>query len=438
MRYVVFRTPGPFDMGALDFFGMSAKPNAKSPIGFFGTGLKISIGVLMRNNIPFEIYSGNNHYKFYTKKTDFRDKQFDTVRYRKTDMWAKLGARSYHDLPFTTEIGKNWELWQAFRELYANTLDENGHMVIHDDIEWLKKGQDIDQQNFTYMVVDSVDFAKIAENVSSIFLPDHMTKTDVDVAANGVRKGVLYKDSELIIYDQPNEHIYYRGMRAYDLNNRYGVKRSLFTYNYTGTLELTEDRTIKYLFYVQDKIRTAIMSTSYRPLIERCIKAPKDSLEATIDFGTYYNQPSPIFNEVIRYTPPIYLTSGASAYKSKDEEISKAKAKDKSPTIEESTWTTLLETLSEAEKECTQIEEHYSSHLESSDTLKIVIHHLEKKFNRQLTHKKEYEELMQMYSIEMSTSVPAAEHIQAVNLFPSSTTAFTHGTIVNDEEEIPF
>src|SRR5882724_11960473 len=110
---IVFQNPGLIDLDAALVMGVNAKLG-ESPIGFFGTGLKYAMATLLRNNCRFRIFRGVEEFQITTQKLSFRDKNFDLV-------WlngSKLG--------FTTDLGRNWKPWQAYRELYSNAKDEGG------------------------------------------------------------------------------------------------------------------------------------------------------------------------------------------------------------------------------------------------------------------------------------------------------------------------
>jgi hypothetical protein len=94
-RFVVFRNRGLIDVRAITTFGVSAKdPCNSNPIGYFGTGLKYAIAVLLRNDIPITIHSGLDTYAFEARRDVIRSKTFDMVY--------------MNDSPigFTTDLGK--------------------------------------------------------------------------------------------------------------------------------------------------------------------------------------------------------------------------------------------------------------------------------------------------------------------------------------------
>ena len=54
---VVFENTGEIDILSISSFGVSVK-EGDSPIGFFGTGLKYAIAVLLRHNQKITAYCG--------------------------------------------------------------------------------------------------------------------------------------------------------------------------------------------------------------------------------------------------------------------------------------------------------------------------------------------------------------------------------------------
>ena len=115
MNTVYFDTPGLLDMRAVTTFGLSVKEN-ENPIGYFGTGLKYAIAILLRNGADLTISnSSGDVYSFSVNKDTFRNVEFNAL--------AMHSSMRDVELPFTTELGKNWKMWMAFREMYCNTQD---------------------------------------------------------------------------------------------------------------------------------------------------------------------------------------------------------------------------------------------------------------------------------------------------------------------------
>lgn len=269
---ILFKTPGQLDIRAITTFGVNAKPKTVSPIGYFGTGLKYAVAVLVRENCPLTIFIGSKKYTFYKIKDTFRDKQFDFIVMRE----HSFGFSTNYKLPFTTELGKNWKLWQAFRELYSNTIDEDG--VVETYYGELSARRD---KHYTQIMVDGEAFLTEYNERDKNFLPD------------GLRTEGKYGDVQVIC--RPSEHIYYRGMRVMDLR-----EPSVVTYNITGSLELTEDRTAKDRFYVDWFIKNAIAKNDNVKVLHEILSAGEKTYESTINFKDITAAPSDIFTYVVK------------------------------------------------------------------------------------------------------------------------------------------
>lgn len=113
MAYVIFENPGEIDPLMIQTFGVSVK-ETDHPIGFFGTGLKYALAILLRTGHKVILQSGLNQHEFAVSERTIRGTPFRLV----TMDDAPLG--------FTDQLGKTWEVWMAYRELYCNTKDENG------------------------------------------------------------------------------------------------------------------------------------------------------------------------------------------------------------------------------------------------------------------------------------------------------------------------
>lgn len=283
MMYTVFTTQGLIPIEAFTHFGVNAKPNTKNPIGYFGTGLKYAIAVLVRHNIPVTLWIGRHKYVFTASEEDFRGKEFTfiTLKRAKGTFFTKTA------LPFTTELGKGWSLWQAFRELYANTLDEGG------TCSWADYSDNIIQEiapnpHETLIVVESDEFAQIAQEKDKYFLPQ----------GEKVWKG----GKTVEIFPKQSDAIYYRTMRAYELPKEYS--RSMYTYNMIYGQELTEDRTFKNLWWVLHQIAQFVVESDDEEFIRNILRASKDTLEGHLDFDSLDTIPSETFQRVFRSLKP--------------------------------------------------------------------------------------------------------------------------------------
>lgn len=190
-------------------FGASVK-ESDSPIGMFGTGLKYAIAVILRYDQEITIYSGTQKHHFTKQKHSIRGKEFDVV------------YRNGEKLDFTTELGKNWELWAAYRELYCNALDEEDGQAE----EYLGEGgEPYISDNITGILVRGKEFLDIHNRRNEYFLFD--------------RTPLTYCPEMVEIYWGKIKKLYFRGVQV---SSNFGS--CCYTYNILANIELTEDNTI--------------------------------------------------------------------------------------------------------------------------------------------------------------------------------------------------
>lgn len=243
--FVIFSNPGVIDPRAIKTFGISAKLG-QNPIGYFGTGLKYSIAILMRMGCEVEMQAGEDVFIFGKKPISQRGKDFEIV------------TMNDEELPFTTELGKNWGGWQAFRELYCNALDESG------DVSLESKKPKPDPKSTRFIVRGSM--------IESAYAERHEIVLNLD-------KKLLLQDGPVKIYDRPSDYLYYRGVRVLKLD-----QPSIFTYNVIADQALTEDRTLVHDQYVTALLPCAISEMSSRKAIRKALLAPRDNLEGRLSY----------------------------------------------------------------------------------------------------------------------------------------------------------
>lgn len=271
MTLVIHRTPGEIDLQAFTVMGLSAKPSSTNPIGMFGTGLKYAIAVLVRNGAKPVVWIGKDKYVFSVKKGKFRDREFDKIRMRiEKEGWPKP---RYQDLPFTTDYGRFWQLWMAYRELHSNTLDEGGSTFDMPD------GSDVvGTKGMTTIVIDHTEYFAAHALAHETFLPG----------------AVRQKVGTVQVMDGENTRLFWRGLRVSDL-----TKRTVRTWNFLCALELTEDRTLKYEHMARYHLTKWIAEQCQdEQLIEDVITADVDHWEHRLDFKGWAGKPTELFVRV--------------------------------------------------------------------------------------------------------------------------------------------
>lgn len=250
MSYVVFENQGEIDPRLITTFGVSVKETA-NPIGFFGTGLKYAIAILLRENCKLWLVSGQQRFEFTKEKRIIRGKEFEQC------------LMQGQELPFTTHLGANWQLWQALRELYCNCLDEKGHTYVNE------RAFPEPSPGRMYFVVESKEFLDVYFKRDAIVLgeyPEAMKLTPLD--------------SDVTTYSIASSSLYYRGIRVKDWE-----LHALYTYNVLAECTLTEDRTIKFDWMVLPLVYKAIARATNKSFIRMVLTAPENAMESKFDFN---------------------------------------------------------------------------------------------------------------------------------------------------------
>lgn len=244
-KYVVFRNPGEIDPRLIATFGANVK-ESNNPIGFFGTGLKYAISILLRNHCSIMIQSGMNQYTFRTQTENIRGKDFAMVY---------MGTKP---MGFTLELGKNWAFWTAYRELYSNCADEKGEVAVVDQPPAMRPG-------VTSVVVGGQAFLDVHEDRSTFFLQGEP----------------LLKPSYLSIFPGKSNSIYYRGIKIGDTPSG---KPTLYSYNFRVGLTLTEDRTYRTPWEVSTYLAAGLSTLTDKNVIKRIITCGPEYHEWDIDW----------------------------------------------------------------------------------------------------------------------------------------------------------
>jgi hypothetical protein len=259
---IVFENAGEIDVLAISTFGVSAK-EGDSPIGFFGTGLKYAIAVLLREGVSITIYSGRDVIEFDVLADNMRGKKFDFVR-------MSVDGGNPQPIGFTTELGKQWEMWMAYREIACNCKDENGRTYRANDWPAPETGK-------TKIIVKGASFEEVHAKSHFYILEDQPQFTIDDIE----------------VRSRPGTGFYYRGVRVHEFG-----QSGLFTYNDLSTVELTEDRTVKDQYVPAYHVARAILQSSDRLFLRQVLIADENTFEGHLDFHGWGVSPSAEFLSV--------------------------------------------------------------------------------------------------------------------------------------------
>ncbi len=258
---ISFHNPGLIDPRCITTIGVSVK-EGDNPIGFFGTGLKYAIAIILRNGGTISVWRGLEELRFDVVEANIRGKAFNIV--------TMNGA----DLGFTTDLGKHWEMWQAFRELHCNAKDEDG-ITKAERIE-PSEGSTVVHVESTAMLECYCNRAKYLLETSPILDGPH----------------VAY-------HPGPGAGIFYRSI----LIGRISQKPHMFTPNIIEQTKLTEDRTIASQWDVQAAIARSILGCKDADFLERFLTAPEGYAESELDVDWPY-EPSDVFMATVRKLLP--------------------------------------------------------------------------------------------------------------------------------------
>jgi hypothetical protein len=283
-----FINPGLVEIRGLTTFGVHVKKK-ENPIGTFGTGFKYGTGIVLRLGGSVVVYRGLDKYEFFSRAEDIRGKEFQMVYLRFPD-----GREE--PVGMTTEVGKNWEPWMAYREFRCNAADENGFttQIAQEPVH-----------NQTTIVVDCLDIDLAHQNREKYFLegsPIHSME-EVELYASDVPEGGFLTENE----PATSQMIFLKGVRVGQW-----IKSALYKYNFTGAIMLTEDRVLSSYHYVDSALRRSYAMCTDEDLLRRILTTPTIYVEGMIDFS-YCSAASEQFlnvaEEVIKQKPMNYNIS---------------------------------------------------------------------------------------------------------------------------------
>lgn len=256
---IIFSNPGEIDIEAVTVLGASIKAPGGSPIGEFGTGLKYSIAVLLREKLSIEIWSGLKRYSFASRTKYIRGEPFELI-----DLIEDSGER--RQLGFTTSYGKNWTLEHVYRELWSNAKDENGKGEFYADGPIPAP---FGNEGMTYVVIRGKAFEET-----------HALRHHFLLSSSRVK---IAEGPGLEVYAGSSPVVFYRGIAAHKFRHP-----SIFTYNITDRAQLTEDRTLSGGEYHLDlRVKSWLQKTASQELCFDALTASEGTYEQTLSFSSY-------------------------------------------------------------------------------------------------------------------------------------------------------
>lgn len=253
---LVFATPGHLEELAFQSFGLSSKDETQ--IGRFGTGLKYAIAIILRLGGKISIKApGRSTLVFTSREEEFRGKPVHFV------------YANEMRLPFTTDLGKDWLPWMAYRELLSNTIDEGGEVLF---------GNVQEDDARTHIEVQCREIYAAYFESDKYFIPAEDTPLEV---AEGME-----------VYAGASSAIFYKGIRIYEAPFELS-----FRYNLTAPVTLSEDRTAANSTVLLYQIGNHILELENEEILTKALH--RKAGESNLSYSEYFS-PSAAFMGVTR------------------------------------------------------------------------------------------------------------------------------------------
>jgi len=237
-QFLQIQSKGIIDNKAMTLIGASTKTKDDSKIGQFGSGLNYSIASLVRQDIPFLIFKGNEEIKIGTKPVDFKDETFNVILIdgKETSFTDTMGAKDW--------VGA----FPFIREIYANALDEDENATIKlvENIE-MKDGYT------TFIIEATEEVTEVINNFSSYFCKDETSLFKDE------KKGSIHPKTESVV-------VFRHGIQAYKNSNL----QSIFNYD-LNEVGVNESRVIKDQYEMRRAVGYLLESMTDKRLIQRWI-----------------------------------------------------------------------------------------------------------------------------------------------------------------------
>jgi len=252
MKYLKIANTGLMQVEALTLMGASTK-DGKTTIGEFGSGNKYALAYFLRNGYEVLIFIGHEQVRISTEERTFRCQTFNVILINEKET------------SLTAEMGKDWELWQAIREIYCNAVDEGKSFFgIVDEV--------------THEETETVFYISLSAELEQLFfnINDYIALT----------KEVLFENHLGKIYRKHGAKagIYRRGIKVFDTQDE-----SIFDYDFPN-IEINESRVVKYSWEVGEKMWQLLFSCDNKNIIREVLQNVKDTkyIENQIDNNFCY------------------------------------------------------------------------------------------------------------------------------------------------------
>ena len=273
MNYLKIQSKGEIETEAFTLIGASSKRNDKTKIGYFGSGLKYSIASLIRNEIDFKIFKGENLVLFDKVEKNFRN-----------DTYHAISVNGQETSLTTTMGGKDWDLpFAPIREIYSNAIDE-------DEYASLVKSNEVKGQKGMTTI-----FIEYNENVQHFF-------ENFNYYFCNRNPNVLHTNSSATAYPKTPEgdlRLFRKGILCYHDEKT----KALFSYN-SENFEINESRVLSNTYSALTEVSNFWKKCTNEGLIKQLINGLENAnsgyYEHGLSFGTWQSEFSTAWFEVFK------------------------------------------------------------------------------------------------------------------------------------------
>ena len=262
--YLNIKCNSEIQIEALTLVGASTKRFDDSKIGQFGTGNKFALAYLLRNGYKLRIFSGEKEFEITTVEKALRDVIYDVI------------VIAGQETSITTQMGKDWNLWQALREIYCNAMDEGCEEIRYQHDVTPKEGE----THFYIKKTDEIDefFFKNFDWFFSKY------------------KKVLFENKYGQVLEKTGEKacIYRKGVCCHETDYP-----SLYDYNFFD-VTINEDRMLRYSWELSRYIYRLLLACDNEEIIKNILMNNHNMLEAVCDCSIDSLEVSGTFIDVVK------------------------------------------------------------------------------------------------------------------------------------------
>lgn len=263
MKFLKISSKGEMELEAISLIGASTKRGDESTIGMFGSGLKYAVAAILRQGIPFVVFSGTKEIKLTTGEVSFGGKTFNRiyVNGKETSLTDSMGT-------------EDWEgVYPFIREIYSNALDAdpNAFIGVVDNITM--------QENYTsFYIQETPEIALFMKDFDNHFL---------------TRSQSLFTNEKIgeIHNQKQNTRIFRKGI----LCHKDTQEKAIYSYN-LFRVNINESRVLRNTYEAQNEVGRLLESCTNKYILRNWIDKLKGGNAGTYEHDCILSEWQDTFN----------------------------------------------------------------------------------------------------------------------------------------------